>query len=218
MPAVVVAVVSAVITVGKIVYDIVKPVYDIIIAPLLKIKEIIESIQAVVRGVIDTIRGKIDWVLEQTGVDILLDLTHSVAEFVELAEDIAKGNKEALLKVFGGVYEAIAGTAKDILTVLSQSLTPIFDRLAILQDDIKTITEFRLKTLTENYEELGREITAMPEKMMKDINSVIDEESERIKAGFRGELAVVNVKISGVIALSEDLKHFSEMFLKVMET
>lgn len=218
MPMVVIAIVTVVITIGTTIYTIAKWIYDVIVKPLTFVKNIVEDVQAIVRGVIDTIRGKIDYILDLTGVDVLLDLTHSIASFVELAEDIAKGNKKALLKAFGGVYEAIAGTAKDILTITSQILSPIFDRLAILKADIKTITEFKLKTLTDNYVKLAEEIRAMPERMMVDIRREIDDESQRIKDGFAGDLAVVNVRLTGVIALSEDLKHFSEMFLKVMET
>lgn len=218
MPAVVIWIVTELIIIGTVVYEVVKWVWELIIKPLTRVKEIIEDVQAVIRGVIDTIRGKIDYILELTGIDILIDLTHSVAEFVGLAEDIAEGNKEALLEAFGGVYVAIAGTAKDILTIMSQTLSPIFDRLAILKADIKTITEFKLKTLTKNYEDLAEKIRTMPEELMTNIKAEIDAESQRIRDGFAGELAVVNVKLTGVIALSEDLKHFSEMFLKVMET
>jgi len=209
---------TVVISIAVTVYEIAKFIYDWLIEPLIYIRDAIEDVQEIVRGVIDTIRGKIDYILELSGADVLLDLAHSVAEFLGLAEGIADKSFTSIVLAFGGVYEAIAGTARDIITIMSQALSPVFDRLAILQDDIKTITEFKLKKLTDGYNDLTKEIRAMPEKLMADVKAEIDAESQRIRDGFAGELAVVNVKLTGAIALSEDLKHFSEMFLKAMET
>lgn len=218
MPAIIAPVVSFLVTVGSVVYTIGKAVYDYIIKPLAFVTSVIEKVRAVVRGVIEFIQGKINYVLDFIGADILIDLVTKVREFAELGEAIAKGNKEAILKAIGGTYEAIAGTAYDILTFVSQSLSPIFDRLAIIKSDIERIEKVRFADITRQYEELGEEIKEMPRRLLEEINATIAEESERIKEGFRGELAVVNAELTRVISLSEDLEHFARMFTELMES
>lgn len=218
MPVVIVGIVTTLITIGTTIYTIAKTVYDWIIKPLTYVKNVIDKVRDIIRSTIDLIRGKIDYVLKITGVDMLLDLTHSVAEFIELVEDIANGNNEALIKALGGVYEAIAGTANDIIHFVSESLSPIFDRLAILKRDINTINKFKLKDITDSISKVVEYVKKMPEELMFEINAEIKEESQRIRDGFAGELAIVDARLTDIISLSKDLEYFTRMFLKVMET
>lgn len=217
MAAIVVGIVSTLITIGSTVYSVVKTIYDWIVAPLTKAVDIINNVRDIIRGVVETIQGKLDYVLEITKADIFIDLVHGISEFTKLAEDIAKGNKEALLKVIGNLYSSIAGVGKDIIHILSESLKPITDRIEYLQNDIKRINEFSIKKLTDNYVELAKEVKQMNANLIDTFREEIDREINWLKDLTEGKIRTLERDIRAVEFKVEDLDTFTRMYLRMME-
>lgn len=203
--------------IGVTIYKIAEWIYNVIIKPIKRIVDFVKDIEDTIRATIDVIQKKLEYVLDVTGIDAILSLVKGVDTFLYHTTGLAKGGKKALLATFASVYETIAGVTSGLIHFISESIKPITERITMLQTNIKHIQEWSIKDLTDEYVELGEEIRAMPERMMTDIRSEIEKESQLIKDGFAGKLAIVNVRLTGVIALSEDLKHFAEMFIKVME-
>lgn len=217
MPAIIVPIVTTIITVGTVVYEIGKTVYNWIIKPLTKVTEIINSIRDVVRGVVNFLQDKIDYVLDVTGADVLVDLVHGIAEFGKLAEDIANGNKEALVKVLGDLYTSIAGLGGDIIHILSDTLAGVTDRIKVLQDDITYITEFKITKLTEQFARLDEEIKRMNEELIVKLRQDIEDEIAFIKSDMSERVRHLEGEIGTARFLTKDVKHFMEMFTKAME-
>lgn len=209
--------IGVVIAIGTAVYEIGKAIYTYLIIPLTKIKEALQVVNGIIKGVIEAIKGKIDYVLKLIGVDVLVDVVRGISYFKGRIEEIAKGHVIDLVEVLGDIYQTIAETAKEIIHFTSSILEPVFDRLAILKKDIKNITDFKMKEVTNAVDKLANEVKTMPKRLLDEINAEIKKESQRLKDGFAGKLAIVDARLTDIISLSKDLSHFAEMFTKMME-
>lgn len=208
---------AVIVAIGTTLYEIAKNVYKFLKTAIEAITDALEVVQGIIKGIIDAIRSRINLIIELTGVDVLLDVVRGISYFKDKVQVILDGSHAQIVMVLGDLYRTISGTAKEIIDITSSLLSPIFDRLSQLKSDIKNITDFRLKDITDSITTIADDVKAMNKQLLDDINAEIKEESQRLKDGFAGELAIVDARLTDIISLSKDVEHFAEMFTKIME-
>lgn len=217
MPAVVVGIVTAVITIGKTVYDVATWVYDMIIKPVTKITGYINSINDAIKSFTEFIQGKVDYVLDVSGITALTELTEGVRKLIARVETISQGRYDKIILTFADVYKAIGDTASSIIHFTTNALEGVYIAQEKLKSDIKYITEFRIADLTRKYGELGNEIKRMNKELIDRIDREIAEEVKALTTGINDRIRLVEGELGRVRYLTKDLKNFMEMLTKSME-
>jgi len=217
MSAVIAGIVSAVVTIANVVYSIGRVAYNYLIVPIQKITAAIDKVKGFIEKYIQKIRDFVESIMVWSKVDYFIDLVNGVKFLADKVKALLDRNRSALINVLANLYETIAGVAKDCIHIITESLSPVFDRLNRLKADIYEIQKFNIGEIVRDYENITIEIKRMTSELIPRLEEEWKEEVKQVRDSIDLKVITLSRDIDRVASLSEDLKHFVEMLAKAME-
>lgn len=215
--AVVIAAISVVWKVLTTIYTIGHVIYDYIIKPIKDLTDIINDIRNLVNEYQRWIQNQLDILMDITGITPFVELVDAIASLKDIVDGIVKGNGQMTGRAIAELYKAMTGTARDIVHFVTESIKPAFENIAAVKEDLETLRRDTFKQWENDINEMVHFVEEQNRTLVETIRDEIKEESERLKAGIRGEVDKIELGMDIRMYMFKDLADFVGKYITTLE-